>query len=76
MVPGCKGAAMTALPVTSQLLAEIHRTLTALDAYVERCGSGDTAVTREHAAAMRATLDLSRALSDWRATLVPSGGVK
>ena len=57
---------------TNTLLTEMERTVAVFEKYLAR-GQGNT---REHGAAMRASLDLSAALVRWRKALVPIEGVK
>jgi len=54
------------MSMTTALRVELERALRAILAYEE--APGDPYHSRTHAAARRATLDLSRALAAWRKT--------
>lgn len=58
------------MSVTQAVLMEMERCRKALLVYQERANRGDAYGTREHAAASRATLDLTRLLAKWRKTPV------
>ena len=54
-------------PITMTVIQELQRCLAAMEAYREQ--PGDCYSSRTHAAASRASLDLTRALAQWRKTL-------
>ena len=59
---------------TTQLIDELNRLLNALEAYKESPGEWNSSAT--HAAAVRASQDVSRALVLWRRGPKPFEGVK
>lgn len=57
---------MTPTPITAEVIYELRRCLDAMEAY--RQHPGDWRTSRTHAAASRASLDLTRLLARWRQT--------
>ena len=56
------------VPVTTRLREELSRTLQALERYEKDPGPGTVTASKTHAALHRATMDLSRLLTQWRQT--------
>lgn len=66
------------MTITNDLVSEMDRCLRALKAYQQSCKDGSFQWTSNpaHAAAMRATMDVTRSLTVWRHTGINTMGEK